>query len=219
MIDGYRRTLDVVLRHQAMTLGLFFATLALTIYMAINIPKGFFPSQDTGVITGVSEASQAVSPYEMMRLQQQLGEVILRDPDVAALGSQTGSTDSPNAANTGGFTIVLKPRDQRNSTARQVIDRLRPQFAQIQGANVFLTPAQDINVGARPGRGTRGHRPGDGGHGGEPADAQHDRPPVAGRPPRPERGVRHRPGTARTRRLTAAPRRPAPAMLARRPDR
>ncbi len=154
MIGGYRRTLDAVLRHQAMTLGLFFATLALTIYMAVNIPKGFFPSQDTGVITGVSEASQAVSPYEMMRLQQQLGEVILRDPDVAALGSQTGSTDSPNAANTGGFTIVLKPRDQRNSTARQVIDRLRPQFAQIQGANVFLTPAQDINVGARPGRGS-----------------------------------------------------------------
>ena len=154
LIAGYRSTLDAVLRHQAMTLGLFFATLALTIYMAVNIPKGFFPSQDTGVITGVSEASQAVSPYEMMRLQQQLGEVILRDPDVAALGSQTGSTDSPNAANTGGFTIVLKPRDQRSSTARQVVDRLRPQFAQIQGANVFLTPAQDINVGARPGRGS-----------------------------------------------------------------
>jgi HAE1 family hydrophobic/amphiphilic exporter-1 len=102
----------------------------------------------------VSEASQAVSPYEMMRLQQQLGEIILRDPDVEALGSQTGSTDSPNAANTGGFTIVLKPRDQRGATARQVIDRLRPQFARVQGANVFLTPAQDINVGARPGRGS-----------------------------------------------------------------
>src|SRR4029077_2399463 len=71
-----------------------------------------------------------------------------------AMGSQTGSTDSPNAANTGGFTIILKPHDQRKSTARQVSDRLRPQFAQVEGANVFLQPAQDINVGARIGRGS-----------------------------------------------------------------
>jgi HAE1 family hydrophobic/amphiphilic exporter-1 len=154
LLAAYRRTLDVVLRHQAITLGVFFATMALTAYMAVTIPKGFFPSQDIGVISGVSEASQAVSPYEMMRLQQQLGEVILRDPDVEAMGSQTGSTDSPNAANTGGFTIILKPRDQRKATARQVIDRLRPQFAQVEGANVFLQPAQDINVGARIGRGS-----------------------------------------------------------------
>ncbi len=69
-------------------------------------------------------------------------------------GSQTGSTDSPNPANTGGFTIVLKPRAQRTATARQIIDRLRPQFAQVPGANVFLTPTQDINVGARIGRGS-----------------------------------------------------------------
>ena len=90
----------------------------------------------------------------MMRLQRELGEVILRDPDVQAMGSQTGSTDSPNPPNTGGFTIVLKPRDQRNATARQIIDRLRPQLAQVQGANVFLQPTQDINVGARLGRGS-----------------------------------------------------------------
>jgi HAE1 family hydrophobic/amphiphilic exporter-1 len=90
----------------------------------------------------------------MMRLQQELGAIILRDPDVEAMGSQTGSTDSPNPANTGSFTIVLKPRDQRRATARQVIDRLRPQFAQVPGANVFLTATQDINVGARIGRGS-----------------------------------------------------------------
>ena len=154
LIAGYRRSLDVVLRHQAITLGVFFATLALTVYMAITIPKGFFPSQDIGVISGVSEAAQATSPYEMMRLQQQLGEIILRDPDVQAMGSQTGSTDSPNPPNTGGFTIILKPRDQRRASARQIIDRLRPQFAEVQGANVFLQPAQDINVGARLGRGS-----------------------------------------------------------------
>jgi multidrug efflux pump subunit AcrB len=80
--------------------------------------------------------------------------VILRDPDVAAMGSQTGSTDSPNPPNTGSFTIVLKPRDQRTASARQIIDRLRPQLARIQGANAFLQPTQDINVGARIGRGS-----------------------------------------------------------------
>src|SRR4029077_15319470 len=112
LLGGYRRTLDIVLRHQAITLLVVFATLALTVYMAINIPKGFFPSQDIGVISGISEAAQATSPYEMMRLQQQLGEIILRDPDVAAMGSQTGSTDSPNPPNTGSFTIILKPREE-----------------------------------------------------------------------------------------------------------
>jgi HAE1 family hydrophobic/amphiphilic exporter-1 len=90
----------------------------------------------------------------MMRLQQQLGAVILRDPDVAAMGSQTGSTDGPNPPNTGSFTIVLKPRDQRTASARQIIDRLRPQLARVPGANAFLQPTQDINVGARIGRGS-----------------------------------------------------------------
>jgi hydrophobe/amphiphile efflux-1 (HAE1) family protein len=152
MLSGYRRTLEVALRHQRLTLAVFFATMALTVVMYIQSPKGFFPIQDTGLISGVSEASQEVSPQEMMRLQQELGAIILRDPDVQAMGSQTGSTDSPNPANTGGFTIVLKPREERTATARQIIDRLRPQFAQVEGANVFLQPTQDINVGARIGR-------------------------------------------------------------------
>jgi HAE1 family hydrophobic/amphiphilic exporter-1 len=154
MLAGYRRTLEVALRHRRFTLAVFFATMALTVVMYIDSPKGFFPIQDTGLISGVSEASQEVSPQEMMRLQQELGEIILRDPDVQAMGSQTGSTDSPNPANTGGFTIVLKPREVRTASARQIIDRLRPQFAQVPGANVFLQPTQDINVGARIGRGS-----------------------------------------------------------------
>jgi HAE1 family hydrophobic/amphiphilic exporter-1 len=154
MLAFYRRTLDAVLRHQAIVLGLFFLTVALTVVLMIQSPKGFFPIQDTGLISGVSEASQEVSPYEMMRLQQELGAIILRDPDVAGMGSQTGSTDSPNPANTGGFTIVLKPRSERTATARQIIDRLRPQFAQVPGANVFMSPTQDINIGARIGRGS-----------------------------------------------------------------
>jgi multidrug efflux pump subunit AcrB len=154
MLGAYRRTLDVALRHQAITLVVFLATVATTVWMFVTIPKGFFPIQDTGLISGVSEASQEVSPQEMMRLQRELGAIILRDPDVEAMGSQTGSTDSPNPANTGSFTIVLKPRDQRNATARQIIDRLRPQFARVPGANVFLQPTQDLNVGAHIGRGS-----------------------------------------------------------------
>jgi hydrophobe/amphiphile efflux-1 (HAE1) family protein len=154
MLSFYRRTLDIVLLHQAIVLAVFFVTMALTVVLMIQSPKGFFPIQDTGLISGVSEASQEVSPYEMMRLQQELGAIILRDPDVQGMGSQTGSTDSPNPANTGGFTIVLKPRSERTATARQIIDRLRPQFAQVPGANVFMSPTQDINIGARIGRGS-----------------------------------------------------------------
>jgi HAE1 family hydrophobic/amphiphilic exporter-1 len=152
MLSGYRRTLDMVLRHQAITLCVFFATLALTIVMAVQIPKGFFPMQDTGLIVGVSEAAQETPPAEMMRLQRVLGEVILRDPDVESIGSQVGSTDSPATSNTGRYIIVLKPRPERKATASQVIDRLRPQLAQVQGVNLFLQVTQDINVGGRVGR-------------------------------------------------------------------
>jgi HAE1 family hydrophobic/amphiphilic exporter-1 len=89
-LSAYSRTLDIVLRHQAITLGVFFATLALTVVLAVQIPKGFFPIQDTGLITAVSEAGQDVPPFKMMRLQRELGDVILNDPDVQAFASQTG---------------------------------------------------------------------------------------------------------------------------------
>jgi hydrophobe/amphiphile efflux-1 (HAE1) family protein len=153
MLAGYRRTLDIVLRHQAITLGVFFATVALTVVMAIQIPKGFFPVQDTSLISGLSEAAQGVSPEEMMRLQRSLGEVLLHDPDVAGFGALTGSGGGANAQNTGRFFIVLKPRDEREFTASQIIDRLRPQLAKVQGANLYLQPTQDITVGGRISRG------------------------------------------------------------------
>jgi hydrophobe/amphiphile efflux-1 (HAE1) family protein len=154
MLAFYRRTLDVVLRHQAITLGVFFATMALTLVMAMEIPKGFFPIQDTGLIQGFGEAAQQTSPEEMMRLMHNLGDVILRDPDVESFGSQTGSTGSAQSANTGRFFITLKPRDERKLNASQIIDRLRPQLAKVEGANLFLQPSQDINVGARIARGS-----------------------------------------------------------------
>ncbi len=154
MLGFYRRTLDIVLRHQAITLCVFFATVVLTLVMAIEIPKGFFPIQDTGMVQGFAEAAQETSPEEMMRLMHDLGDVILHDPDVESFGSQTGSTGSAQSANTGRFFITLKSRDERNLNASQIIDRLRPQLARVQGANLFLQPSQDINVGARIARGS-----------------------------------------------------------------
>ena len=149
MAAFYERTLDIVLRHQRITIGVFFATMALTVVMAIQIPKGFFPIQDTGMIQAFAEAAQDASPEEMMRLLQQMGDVIMHDPDVAGLGSFTGSSGGAQTANTGRGFIVLKPRDQRELTSSQIIDRLRPQLAKIQGANMTLQPTQDITVGGR----------------------------------------------------------------------
>jgi multidrug efflux pump subunit AcrB len=154
LLTGYRRTLDIVLRHQAITLGVFLATVVLTVVMGIQIPKGFFPSQDTGLITAVSEGGQDISPDRMMFIQRQLGEIILSDPDVQGLASQTGNNDNPTTANTGKFSIVLKPREERKSSASQVVDRLRAAVAEkATGANLFMQVAQDINVGVRLSRG------------------------------------------------------------------
>ena len=154
MLSFYRRTLDVVLRHQAITLAVFFATMALTLVMAIQIPKGFFPIQDTGLIQGFAESAQRTSPSEMMRLMRNLNDLVLHDPDVESVGSQTGSTGSAQAANTGRYFLSLTPRDDRKLNASQIIDRLRPQLAKAEGAALFLQPAQDINVGARIARGS-----------------------------------------------------------------
>jgi hydrophobe/amphiphile efflux-1 (HAE1) family protein len=155
MLAFYRLTLGIALRHQAITLGIFFATLALTIILAVQIPKGFFPIQDTGMIQGLAEAAQDVSPLEMMRLQRELGAVLLRDPDIAGYNSNTGTTGPAGyaqTANTARFNIALKPRDERTSTATDIINRLRPQIAEVEGANLFLQATQDITVGGRASR-------------------------------------------------------------------
>ena len=107
------------------------------------------------MIGGLAEAAQDISPEEMMRLQRDLGKVLLRDPDVAGFASQTGSTGgngNAQTANTARFVIALKPREQRTLSATQIIDRLRPQLAKVKGANLFLQATQDITVGGRSAR-------------------------------------------------------------------
>jgi hydrophobe/amphiphile efflux-1 (HAE1) family protein len=148
LLTFYRRTLDVVLRHQAMTLLVFFATMALTGVMLVYTPKGFFPIQDIGLINGISEGAQDISPDEMKRLQIELDAILLKDPAVDGVISQIGSTFG-QTTNVGRFNVVLKPRDQRDLDASQVIDRLRPQLAKITGVAAYLQPAQDITVGGR----------------------------------------------------------------------
>jgi HAE1 family hydrophobic/amphiphilic exporter-1 len=150
LLHAYERGLDLVLKYQFTTLCVFFATLALSVYLFMAIPKGFFPQQDIGLITGISEASQDVSPAAMMRLQQSLGAIVMQDPAVDHVGMFVGG--SGNAANNGRMFISLKPRSDRTANADQVISRLRPQLDQVQGAKLFLQAAQDVRVGGRASR-------------------------------------------------------------------
>jgi hydrophobic/amphiphilic exporter-1 (mainly G- bacteria), HAE1 family len=152
LLAQYTRALDSVLRHRFITLLVFFATLGLTAYLFIIIPKGFFPQQDTGLITGVSEAAQDVSFAEMMRLQQELGDVVAQDPAVATIAMAIGAGGSTASLNNGRMYITLKPKDERDASAFQVITRLRPQLEKVEGAKLFLQAAQDINVGGRSSR-------------------------------------------------------------------
>jgi hydrophobe/amphiphile efflux-1 (HAE1) family protein len=152
LLGSYRRALDVALRHQFITLMVFMATLAITGVLFVYIPKGFFPTQDIGMILGISEAGQDVSPEKMRDIQRQLADVISQDPDVADFGSFFGPSYG-NTQNTGRFIIGLKLRDDRTASASQIIDRLRPKLAQIPGVRLFLQPAQDITVGGRIARG------------------------------------------------------------------
>ena len=152
LVNAYARGLDLVLRHRFVTLMTFFATIALTAALFVAIPKGFFPTQDTGLISGIMEAAQDVSPAEMKRLQREVATVLSRDPDIAGFGTFFGS-GSGNTLNTARFFIGLKPHEERNASATQIIARLRPQIAKLEGVALFLQPAQDITVGGRISRG------------------------------------------------------------------
>jgi HAE1 family hydrophobic/amphiphilic exporter-1 len=147
LLHGYERGLDIVLRHRFPTLCVFFATLALSVFLFVVIPKGFFPQQDIGLLSGVSEASQDVSPERMMRHQEALGQVVRADPAVDHVAMFMGGNGNP--PNTGRMFITLKPRDERTASADQVIARLRGPIDKIEGARLFLQAFQDVRVGGR----------------------------------------------------------------------
>jgi HAE1 family hydrophobic/amphiphilic exporter-1 len=150
MLHGYERGLDRALRWSKTTLLIFFATLALSVYLFVIIPKGFFPQQDNGLITAASEAGQDISFADMKRHQEELGAIVQADPAVASIAMFIGGGGS--ALNTGRMYITLKPRSERDASAQQVIARLRPQFEKVQGARLFMQAAQDVRLGGRPTR-------------------------------------------------------------------
>jgi HAE1 family hydrophobic/amphiphilic exporter-1 len=150
MLHAYERGLDRAMRWSKMTLLVFFATLALSVYLFIVIPKGFFPQQDNGLITATSEASQDISFAAMTRLQEQLGNIVQADPDVASVAMNIGG--SGRAGNNGNMFITLKPRDQRTASAQQIIARLRPKLEKVEGARLYMQAAQDVRLGGRPTR-------------------------------------------------------------------
>jgi hydrophobic/amphiphilic exporter-1 (mainly G- bacteria), HAE1 family len=152
LLAGYAWCLDIVLRHRFATLMVFFATLIGTGYLFVAIPKGFFPQQDTGLISGVSEAAQDISYAEMLRLQEALGDVVAADPGVATIAMAIGAGGSSSSTNNGRMYITLKPKDQRDASASEIISRLRPKLDKIEGAKLFLQAAQDVNVGGRSSR-------------------------------------------------------------------
>src|SRR5471032_1000085 len=143
LIEAYGRKLRWVLKHHPLTLLVAIATLGLTVFLYIIVPKGFFPVQDTGVIQGISEAPQSVSFTAMSERQQALATIILQDPAVASLSSYIG-VDGDNATlNSGRMLINLKPHNERDLTASQVIQRLQPQVDQQADIRLFMQPVQD----------------------------------------------------------------------------
>jgi hydrophobic/amphiphilic exporter-1 (mainly G- bacteria), HAE1 family len=149
LIDHYTRGLDFVLRHQRATLVTFIATVATAVLLYVVIPKGFFPQQDTGIIVGLTDAPQDVSFDEMVSLEKRFMAVISRDPAVESYGTFVGGSRPLN----NGFVVLgLKPRDERDATADQVITRLRKKLAAVPGGTVFLQAQQDVNVGGRTAR-------------------------------------------------------------------
>jgi multidrug efflux pump len=152
LVEAYGNKLRWVLKHQPLTLLVAIATLALTVFLYMVVPKGFFPVQDTGVIQGISEAPQSVSFAAMSERQQSLARIILQDPDVASLSSYIG-VDGDNATlNSGRLLINLKAHGERDVTASQIIQRLQPELDKLSGIRLFLQPVQDLTIEDRVSR-------------------------------------------------------------------
>jgi len=146
IIAGYARVLRVVLDYQPVTLVVAFATLVLTVYLYIDIPKGFFPTQDTGEIQAVSEAAQSISFDAMVTKQQALVDVILKNPNVDTLTSFVGVDGNNTTQNLGRILITLKPVEQRKETIEAVIRDLRAEVASVSGINLYMQPVQDLTI-------------------------------------------------------------------------
>src|SRR6202789_121471 len=146
IIAFYGRTLRWVLRYQTITLLVAVATLVLTILLYIDIPKGFFPTQDTGIIQGITQASPSISFAEMENRQQEIAKVLLADPAVLGISSFIGADGTNTTLNSGRININLKPLEDRKLSATEVIDRLSQKLEKGPGIKLYMQPVQDLTV-------------------------------------------------------------------------
>src|SRR5215471_678371 len=146
MLNTYEAGLKWVLAHQRLMLFIILATIALSIFLYLVVPKGFFPQQDTGMISGFAEARQDISSAGMRELQQAADAIVRADPAVEHANSFTGGQGT---VNTGNLFVQLKPKPPRKSTADEIVARLRPKLAQLPGITVYLQTVQDVRMGGR----------------------------------------------------------------------
>src|SRR6516225_9583994 len=152
IVGFYARTLRTVLEFPLLTLLVFFATIALTVTLYIKVPKGYFPTDDSGFVIGATRASADISFQSMLGLQQQLAEIVMADPAVAGIGSVLGGAGGPGGGtvNRGMMYISLKPPEERGGTSTAlVIDRLRRNLFMVPGIRLFMFAAQDVRAGGR----------------------------------------------------------------------
>jgi multidrug efflux pump len=152
IIAAYGQSLKWVLQYETATLLVAVALMILTVFQYIEIPKGFFPTQDTGIIQGITQAPESISFPAMSHKQQQLSDVILKDPAVASLSSFIGADGTNSTLNSGRIQINLKPVQERHITATEVITRLQKKVDQVPGIHLYLQPVQDLTVDDRVSR-------------------------------------------------------------------
>ena len=152
MLDAYERGLKWVLAHQPLVLGIAVITLIATIWLYVLIPKGLLPQQDTGMILGITDAAETISFKAMVERQRQVAERLLQDPDVVNVASFVGGGTVNPTMNTGRFYIGLKPRDQRQASATEIINRLRDKTRDLEGISLFMQAVQDVQIDSRVSR-------------------------------------------------------------------
>ena len=151
-VRTYGRALGWVLRHRTFMAGVTVATVFVTVALFVVVPKGLFPQQDTGMLSGISQAPEDVSFPAMKARQEALNAIVLADPDVAHAVSFIGSGFGASAGNSGNMFVDLRPKPPRTTSADGIIARLRPKIGQAMGVNLFLQAVQDVRVGGRPTR-------------------------------------------------------------------
>jgi hydrophobe/amphiphile efflux-1 (HAE1) family protein len=149
LLDAYDKSLQWVLRHQAFTLVVAIVTMAATVLLYVVVPKGLLPEQDTGLIIGVTDSAQSISFRSMVERQHAIADIVLKDPDVTSVASFVGAGTVNATVNSGRLYINLKPRDKREASASDIIDRLRAATASVQGISLFMQAAQDVQIDSR----------------------------------------------------------------------